>query len=88
MCFIEVCKPFNGFRKIVLSIIIVCILVVLVVPDLSVKFKFMFSNFTGTEWLLLIILLQAAYPVMICVKFILGLLHIIPMDKKMRDLYH
>lgn len=84
MCFIEVCRPFNGFRKIILTIIVICTLSVLVVPELSVKFKFMFDNFTGTEWLLVIILLQATYPVILCVKFILGLLHIIPMDKKMR----
>ncbi len=88
LCFIEVCRPFNSFRKVVLSIIIIIITVVLVVPKFSSNFNFMFSNFTGTEWLLVIILLQATYPVMMCVKFILGILHIIPMDKKMREFYH
>lgn len=87
LCFIEVCRPLNGFRKVVLTVIIIAILCILCIPNLSSNFKFMFNNFTGTEWLLTIIILQATYPVMISVKFLLGLLHIIPMDKKMRDLY-
>lgn len=82
LCFIEVCKPFNNYRKVVLSIIVIAILVIVTVKQLNVKFNYQFANFEGTEWLLFIILLQAAYPVMHLVKIVLGMLHIIPAQKK------
>ncbi|MBQ6817054.1 MAG: HAD-IC family P-type ATPase [Bacilli bacterium] len=58
------CKPFNWFRKIVFSIVLVAIAALLFVPGLKGLVALDFSNFGNSEWLLMVILILAIYPIM------------------------
>ena len=75
MVLFEACKPFNWFRKIIFAIVVVGMLIGLFF--FSQTFGMNFVDMKITEILLLIIMIQAAYPVMWCVSFILNKLKII-----------
>lgn len=79
---IEACKPFNGFRKLIISVVVVLMGIIIFIPWFSSKAGLSYINFGGSEWLLLIILLQAIYPAMQGIKKVLTILHIIPSSKK------
>lgn len=72
------CKPFNWFRKIVFSIVMIAIGCFLFVPKLTNFVALDFSNFGNSEWLLLVIMVLAIYPIMNAVKKLLVWLHITP----------
>ena len=50
------CKPFNWFRKIVFSIVMIASGCFLFVPKLTNFVALDFSNFGNSEWLLLVIM--------------------------------
>lgn len=72
------CKPFNWFRKIVFTIVMIAICAFLFVPQLTSFVALDFSNFGNSEWLLLVIMALAVYPIMNAVKKLLVWLHITP----------
>lgn len=72
------CKPFNWFRKIVFSVVIIAIACFLLVPSLTAFVKLDFSEFGNSEWLLMIIMFLSIYPIMNGVTKILNWLHIAP----------
>lgn len=76
----QTCTPFNWFRKIVFSVVCVAIAVTLVFIPKLVSIDF--AALEISEILLLIILLQAAYPLMWCVSFVLTTLRIVPKKAK------
>lgn len=80
MVLYNVCVPFNWFRKIVFGITAVATVIggVLLIDTMGL----MFYKFGPEEWLLLIIILLLAYPVMSAVKYILSVLRIIPQKAK------
>ena len=80
----DACRPFNGFRRLVVLSVSILLLVIIAfnIEVVQEFFGIDFSNFTGAEYLLLAILLQAIYPMMLGVKYVLGILHIIPSPKK------
>lgn len=77
----ENCKPFNKFRKFVVSVVCIFTVFIIAFGPLRSVIGLDFSNFKGPEWLLLIILIQAIYPIMTGIKYLLIKLHIIPSDK-------
>ena len=81
MVLFDVCKPFNTFRKALIVISAILSITMIVVPYFRNLMGISFVDFTGSEWLLMIILLQAIHPLMKAIKYVLGLLHIIPMEK-------
>lgn len=76
------CKPFNWYRKLVFGVVVVVMALAIFIPQTRSFIKFGFDGFASTEWLLMIILVQAVYPAMLVVKYVLGLLHIIPKTSK------
>lgn len=79
---IDTCKPMNTMRKLLISVVFIFIMIFVFVPWFSNKAGLDYSKFSGTEWLLLIVLLQAAHPIMSFIKMLLVTLHIIPAAKK------
>ena len=80
------CKPFNWYRKIVFGLTTVLTVVGIVVARDLMQLTFVggegYFGFGKTEWLLLIIILLLAYPVMWCVKSFLRLIRVLPKEVK------
>ena len=72
------CKPFNWFRKIVFSIVLVAIAALLFVPGLKGLVALDFSNFSNSEWLLAIIMILAINPIMNGITKVLNWMNIAP----------
>lgn len=72
------CRPFNWYRKLVLGSVVAIMSLVILIPQLRNFINFNFDGFGNTEWLLLIILVQAINPVMILIKHLLIVFHIVP----------
>ncbi len=84
---VDVCRPVNGVRKIIIGVVILLMVVMFAVAPLREYMMVPFDAFTGTEWLMLIILLQAIYPLILGIKYVLTILHIIPGKKKQEESY-
>ena len=80
------CKPFNWYRKIVFGLTTVLTVVAIIVGRDLMQLTFVGGNgifgFGKTEWLLLIIILLLAYPVMWGVKSFLRLIRVLPKEVK------
>lgn len=77
----ESCKPFNWYRKAVFGIVVVGALLFVVFLGTRIM-ELGFGSFGNTEWLLLIILLLLAQPMITFVRWFLSVLHVTPKQKK------
>lgn len=77
---LNLCKPFNLYRKGVFAFTTILVLAaVILIPELA---ALEFSSFGATEWLMLIIIFLASYPVMRIVKYCLTVIRVLPKTKK------
>ncbi len=75
------CRPFNLYRKVIFGVAIGLIILAYAVPPLRTFVGLNFTNFGQTEWLLLVILVLAIYPVMLFIKWLMTKLHIFPKEE-------
>jgi len=81
MVLFNTCRPFNWYRKIVFGVTAVLVTAGIVFGHLVIDNGLLYDTFGATEWLLLIIILLLAYPVMRAVQYILTVLRIVPKKK-------
>ena len=85
MVLFNTCRPFNWYRKIVFGITATLVAAGLIFAQ---KFSSIldigltYDKFGATEWLLLIIIILLAYPVMKSVQYVLSVLRIVPKNKR------
>ena len=79
------CRPFNLYRKVVFGVVLFALALCYSVPYLRGFIGLNFANFGNTEWLLLVILVLAIYPIIIFIKWLLTKLHIFPKEKEEKE---
>ena len=67
----EACIPFNRYRRFVFSSVVIVIIGAIIIAPVREFLKLDFSNFGVPEYLLLIIMVEAVYPMMMLIKKIL-----------------
>ena len=75
------CKPFNWYRKIVFGVVTVLCIAFIIFAGTGIM-ELGFKDFGNTEWLLLIIVVLLANPLMSGVKWLLTVLRIVPKANK------
>ena len=68
---LEACLPFNRYRRFVFFSVVVIIFGAIIIEPVREFLKMDFSHFKVPEYLLLIIMIEAVYPMMILIKKIL-----------------
>lgn len=76
------CRPFNLYRKVVFGVVLSALVLCYSIPTLRGFIGLNFTNFGNSEWLLLVILVLAIYPVMVFIKWLCVKLHIFPKEEK------
>ena len=79
--YVDVCRPVKGIRKLFIAIVVALTAVMILVEPLRNYLLLSFNELSGTEWLLMIILIQSIYPLMLGIKYVLKILHIVPNTK-------